>query len=199
VRYVATDSAGEVRAGARDRILEAAYALAQTAGVAALTLEAVAEKAEVSKGGLLYHFPSKQALIAGMVEGLCRTFDDLAAAARQADPEPLGRSARAYLSAASGELWHSSRWLALVGALVLGPDLANAWRADVLAGRAADAAENTDPVAAAIVRLAADGLWVGGVLGLPMPDQGLKIAIVAELDQMTRKTRSASKDPHDAR
>jgi AcrR family transcriptional regulator len=182
------------RTGARERILQAGYAIAGQSGVAALTLDAVADRARVSKGGLLYHFGSKDALVAGMVEDLCRTFGDLAAAAAQADPEPAGRSARAYLSASAGELWRSSRWFALMGALVVNPALLDAWRASVLAGRAADAAENADPAAAAIVRLAADGLWLQGVLGLPDPGPALKASILAELDQMTRRTRE---DRHD--
>lgn len=178
------------RASARERILEAGYAIAAQSGVAAVTLDAVADRAGVSKGGLLYHFPSKEALISGMVEGLCSRFGDLADAAARADPEPTGRSARAYLTASAGELWRSSRWLALVGALVVSPGLLDSWRAGVVAGRAADEAENADPVATAIVRLAADGLWLAGVLGLPGPDQQLRAAIVAELDRMTRETRN---------
>jgi len=154
--------------------------------VAAVTLDAVADRAGVSKGGLLYHFPSKEALVSGMVDELCRTFAELAEAAARADPEPAGRSARAYLAASAGELWHSSRWLALVGALVISPGLLDSWRDWVVAGRAADEAENAGPVAAAIVRLAADGLWLAGVLGLPAPDEQLHAAVLAELDQMTR-------------
>jgi AcrR family transcriptional regulator len=184
---VGAETATGRRAGTRDRILEAGYAIAAQSGVAAVTLDAVANRAGVSKGGLLYHFPSKEALVSGMVDGLCRTFADLADAAAGADPDPAGRSARAYLAAGAGELSQSSRWLALVEALVVSPGLLDAWRAGVVAGRAADEAENADPVAAAIVRLAADGLWLAGLLGLPAPDQRLHAAILAELDQMTRR------------
>lgn len=63
------------------------------------------------------------------------------------------------------------------------------------AGRAADEAESADPVAAAIVRLAADGLWLAGVLGLPAPGQPLRTAILAELDQMTRRPRPRPEGP----
>jgi len=98
----------------------------------------------------------------------------------------VGRSARAYLAASAGDLWHSSRWTALVGALALSPGLLDAWRGILLAGRAADQEEGADPAAAAIVRLAADGLWLWGVLGLPGPDPELKARVLAELNQMTR-------------
>src|SRR5690348_13483576 len=112
------DVADRPDTGTRGRLLEAACTVAERSGVAALTLDAVAAEARVSKGGLLYHFPSKEALLSGMVDMLCRTCRDLAAAAAQADPEPVGRSARAYLAACTGDLWRSSRWTALVGALV---------------------------------------------------------------------------------
>ena len=41
--------------------------IVQCKGVAKLTLEAVAKEAGVSKGGLLYHFSNKEALIEGMI------------------------------------------------------------------------------------------------------------------------------------
>jgi AcrR family transcriptional regulator len=41
-----------------------------------MTLEAVAREADVSKGGLLYHFPSKEALISGMVRRLIEGYRD---------------------------------------------------------------------------------------------------------------------------
>jgi len=52
----------------RDHILQAAGQLVLAEGPSALTLEAAAKAAGISKGGLLYHFPSKEALILGMIE-----------------------------------------------------------------------------------------------------------------------------------
>ena len=49
-----------------DRILDAAEGLILTRGVAGFTLDGVAQAAGVSKGGLLYHFRSKDSLISGM-------------------------------------------------------------------------------------------------------------------------------------
>lgn len=56
------------RSDARERILEAALAVADRVGAAHLTLDAVATEAGVSKGGLLYHFASKDLLLKGVVE-----------------------------------------------------------------------------------------------------------------------------------
>ena len=55
------------RESTRDRLLDAAEALLVEAGPRGLTLDAVAAAARVSKGGLLYHFRSKDALVEGLV------------------------------------------------------------------------------------------------------------------------------------
>src|SRR5689334_4017129 len=55
------------RGGARDRVLDAYETLLIEEGPAAATLDAVAAAADVSKGGLLYHFASKDALVDGLL------------------------------------------------------------------------------------------------------------------------------------
>lgn len=66
------------RGATRERIMEAATAVAHAVGPAHLSLDAVAERAGVSKGGLLYHFPTKASLIKAIVE---RHLDTVAKAA----------------------------------------------------------------------------------------------------------------------
>ena len=51
----------------RDALLDAADHIVASRGVARLTLEEVAREAGVSKGGLLYHFKSKDALTEAMI------------------------------------------------------------------------------------------------------------------------------------
>ncbi len=58
----------------RDRIVDAAEKVVIEVGAAHLTLDAVAEKANVSKGGLLYHFASKDALLKAMLERRIQRF-----------------------------------------------------------------------------------------------------------------------------
>ncbi|SNX73342.1 TetR family transcriptional regulator [Cereibacter ovatus] len=52
----------------RRRLLAAAERLSCTLGPAGMSLDAVAAEAGVSKGGLLYHFPSRHALLRALVE-----------------------------------------------------------------------------------------------------------------------------------
>ena len=51
----------------RENLLVAAETVIIEKGFAHLTLEAVAAQANLSKGGLLYHFPTKDALIEALV------------------------------------------------------------------------------------------------------------------------------------
>ncbi|RWE76813.1 MAG: TetR/AcrR family transcriptional regulator [Mesorhizobium sp.] len=62
------------RANSREKILAAAAAVAREAGPGSLSLEAVASRAGVSKGGLLYNFPTKAKLMQGLVESYLRDF-----------------------------------------------------------------------------------------------------------------------------
>lgn len=56
------------REATRERLIDAAVELVYAESARKLSLEAVAEKAGVSKGGLLYHFKSKSELLRAMVE-----------------------------------------------------------------------------------------------------------------------------------
>ncbi|MGO2537987.1 MAG: TetR/AcrR family transcriptional regulator [Brachybacterium tyrofermentans] len=61
---------------ARDAVLDAYQAILLEHGQRATTLAAVAAKAGVSKGGLLYHFTSKEALAAGLIARLDDLIDE---------------------------------------------------------------------------------------------------------------------------
>ena len=56
------------RASSYDTIIDAAETVVLEAGASHMTLDAVAAKAGVSKGGLLHHFPNKVSLLVAMVK-----------------------------------------------------------------------------------------------------------------------------------
>lgn len=64
----------------RERLLDAAERVVAEAGATHLTLDAVAKSAGISKGGLLYHFPSKESLLEGMLARHFREVDAQVAA-----------------------------------------------------------------------------------------------------------------------
>src|SRR5438552_10278775 len=83
----------------RDRLLDAAEQVVARDGVANLTLDAVAREAGVSKGGLLYHCPSKSALITAVVERLATRCEFDHAQAMADGSQGPGAFARAYIAA----------------------------------------------------------------------------------------------------
>jgi AcrR family transcriptional regulator len=115
---------------------------------------------------LLYHFPSKEALVAGMVDALCQRFAVTVAEWKEREPGPSA-SARAYLSAnafpAEGEV---HQWETLASAFLLSPAQLQQWRDECRAWRREDKEDSSDPLDALILRLAADGLWLSDLFEL---------------------------------
>jgi AcrR family transcriptional regulator len=75
------------RPSCKEAILEAAEEIVIETGAAHLTLDAVAECAKVSKGGLMYHFPSKESLLQAMISRLMDRFERLRDRVRQEVPQ----------------------------------------------------------------------------------------------------------------
>lgn len=99
------------RSNARERIIDAALAVVKEDGAARLSLDAVAERAGVSKGGLLYHFASKSALLKAMVARHVTAFRETMATAH-AEVTQDGRPnalARAYLQAMRARICEKER------------------------------------------------------------------------------------------
>jgi len=156
-------------------------------GYSALTLDAVASAAGVSKGGLLYHFASKEALVAGLLEELLSGFETDQAAAHAADPTAPGAWTRAYLKASAAPPQDESAELASVALLAAAghdPSLLAP-----LQNRYRDWVERLDDdglpgVDAHVVRLAADGLWAVDLFDLAPPDPALRARILARLGEL---------------
>ncbi len=74
---------------ARAKVLHAFASLLVENGERAATIEAVAERAGVSKGGLLYHFGSRDALVDGLLEHLEELTDADVEAMRAASAGPV--------------------------------------------------------------------------------------------------------------
>ncbi|MFF4235157.1 TetR/AcrR family transcriptional regulator [Actinomadura geliboluensis] len=147
----------------KDALLDAAEAVLSEQGTQALTLIAVADRAGVSKGGLLYHFPTKEALVRAMVARVIEEFDDLIAAYVDAygDGVPSAYT-RAYVEATfeilTGEARAYRRWSAITAAAA-DPEQGEPLNAAMRRWHGRDPAEDPDPGAAMVVRLAAEGLW----------------------------------------
>jgi AcrR family transcriptional regulator len=153
-----------------------------------LTLEAVAREAGISKGGLLYHFPSKSALITAIVERLGQRCDNEQLKAIESDPCEVGRFTRAYLTARAeppdpkDEPIHS----ALIAAAGTDPQFLAPMLERFKLWQQRLESDGIDPAAAMIVRLAIDGFCLGTLLGIPVPTGELRRKVLDRLLEMTR-------------
>ena len=149
------------RPSSREAILDAAEEVVIELGGARLTLEAVAERAGISKGGVLYNFPSKDALVVGMAERLMGQYREQ----RTQVMERVGGSDRAAVLRAHIEVFVScDRRCEKVGAGLLAavanqPDLMARVR-DIYRGVWEDAVGSGESFSpeAALVFLATEGL-----------------------------------------
>lgn len=156
----------------RTRILDAAEAMVRARGVSGLTLEAAAREAGVSKGGLLYHFASKEALLAAMLNRLADfVAEDFAKGMQRLPPGP-GRAARAMLawglevSEAEANERCDRAAAVFLAAFHHDPALLDPIRAVVAGLRDAVAADGLPPGHGMAVMAAMDGLFMARIFGM---------------------------------
>jgi AcrR family transcriptional regulator len=183
------------RSATREALLRAASQVVIDKGVEALTLDAVAQQAGVSKGGLLYHFPNKDALMTSMVEQLIQDFETVLQSEFDQDDAPgtPGQWVRAYIRAT---LRFSKQSLALVARLssiaANSPDLFESAKVYEQQSRQRIETSGIDPIKATIILLAADGLWLSEVFQVGTLEEPQLTQVVETLLAMTRSPESAS-------
>ena len=175
------------RPNAREALLDAAAVVVSRGGPAALTLDAVAAQAGVSKGGLLYHFPAKRALVEAMLARWTDGFTAEVEAAASGDTR-AGAWTRAYArvssAAAAAADDEVADQIAMLAVLAEAPERLDAVRERYGAWQARCEADGIDDADATIVRLAADGLWLSQLLGLAPPEGELLERVRARLEEL---------------
>ncbi|MBP1311866.1 AcrR family transcriptional regulator [Paenibacillus sp. 1182] len=166
----------------RELILKAASIIVHEEGVEKLTLEAVAKKAGISKGGLLYHFPNKDELILGMVEQLSTSFVSEFNERAENDMHSKGRWTRAYMNTSfSGDRNASDLYTALSAAQFTNPQMLKLLQDEYENIQNKIENDELDPIRSTIVRLAIDGLWFAEMFGLAPPDEEMRQKMMEEL------------------
>jgi AcrR family transcriptional regulator len=169
---------------ARDRILEAAERVVAEVGAARLTLEVVAQAASVSKGGLLYHFPSKELLLGALAQRYVDNMERCVEAAKTKLAEDV--SSRDLKARVVGMLGRDPRSKALGAALLATAandlTLLEVIR-DCIAKCTKDLEENSSLhfARAAVVGLAVDGLMMRESLRISAFTDEQREQIVEEL------------------
>jgi AcrR family transcriptional regulator len=168
-------------------ILDAASSIVAEKGIFYLTLDAVAEKAGISKGGLLYHYRSKEVLVEKMVEHLASNYQSKIDNRATEDPEEKGRWTRAYLDVTFKNTYHNKDMHAgLLAAKAVNPNLLNPiheayskWQYDI-------ENDGLDPTMATIIRLATDGIWLADLFEINPIEDEQKELVYKTLKSWTR-------------
>lgn len=170
----------------RYEILEAAAQVVLAQGAAHLTLDAVAQTAGVSKGGLLYHFPNKESLIAGMLDLYLDDFEARIEAALSALPEEAhGSWLRAYVQASFDEQLQNPALIAgVLAAVVDNPALLTRVYARYTHWLDRSIASGVSRLTAVLVLQATDGLWYAELLGINLLDAQDRLSLRNRLLQL---------------
>ncbi len=169
------------RKSARDKILNAAERVIQRQGLAATTIEAVAAEAGVSKGGLFYHFSSKNEMLDQLIDHYREWFYATRAEIMTTLPDSPGKLLKATILAS---IKHPARSTSNVSNLVaLLDNIALRDKISVMKREIYEElmAHSGVPERIAIAILAIDGLWFAEILGPGTIPADLKQRIIDEM------------------
>jgi len=189
-------------------ILTAAERVVLRDGVMCLTVEAVAREAKLSKGGVLYHFATKESLIQAMLDRLIQYCEQEIAQHQENDTAP-GHWTRAYvrktlapLTSYPGEAdFPKSKEVGagLIVAAATNPKLLEPLRKRFRTWQRAIERDGISPTRATVIRLAVDGLWLADVLGIWSLSDKLRRQVLNDLIRLTRDTGQGEGAPGEGR
>lgn len=176
----------------RERLLRVAGDVVHRDGVRGLTLESVARAAGVSKGGLLYHFPNKRALIEAMAEA--RVAEVRSAIERHHERHLEHGLTASYIASLDGAP-DTHLDTALMAAAFEYPEAVAPFRQAFAEFQRMARTSTADPTLATLLRLACDGLWLAELVDLDVLEPAERAAVLERM--MTLATDAADHPPAD--
>jgi len=153
----------------RSKLLSAALAVLESDGARALTLDKVASKAEVSKGGLTHHFKSKQELLLGVFDLVIASMRSRTEALLLDEPDDgtPGRFTRAYIRANLEciQCGEAESMRALLEMLITEPAIVALRRPEIRGLHERLESDGLNPIHALSLASASDGCWTDVLLG----------------------------------
>lgn len=129
----------------------------------------MAKEAQISKGGLLYHFPNKDALMAGMTDYLLQSFTNEVVHTANEDSCAKGKWTRAYTAITFNQLDNEfDMHVAFLAAVAINPTLLQTISEHFQLLHTHMENDHIDPVVSTIIRLAADGMYFNHLYGIDL-------------------------------
>lgn len=168
----------------RAKLIECAVRIIVEQGPNAVTVQAVADAAGVTKGGLLHHFQDKKQLSRAVSEYLLSQMDAEIDQLMSQDTVEYGRFTRAYINAVLQDLAsaQSEQWIALAVYSITESELKYMWNEWVREKQRVHCDTDSDQMLQ-VLRYAADGIWFEVLLGDGYQDR--HSALLSDLVQMT--------------
>lgn len=183
-------SRSQVASQTRQKIFEACSHILQSEGLSNLTLEAVADEAGISKGGLLYHFPNKVALIEALFEYHNDIFETRLLELVELEGDHPGAWLRAYAKASIEQISdpdNVSLYVSLFAAEERYASAHRLMRDKYVAWQKRIDESRLDPDWAMLVRFAVDGLWFAEMHRYAPPDQERRDRIISMILYLTHE------------
>ena len=179
------------RTSNKDLMLDAAEAVVMDEGSGKLTLDAVAERAGVSKGGVLYHFPTKEALLLAMMDRMIAHSHEVRSEILEEMPDGPGRALKAELQASLVSKQEKPKLCAgMLAAVAYEPKLMEAAQAFHKQRFSAHTAGKGGSERKALVLLAADGLFFLEMLQVSPFSAAQRKAMINELFKLAEEVSS---------
>lgn len=172
---------------ARQQVLDAAARIVRARGAAALTFEELVAESGITRGGITYHFPTKDELLRALVErDRVRWSETLARHGEAVSGDP-GGSLVAYVRTATSHDPEYRRYVSgMLTAVAHQPELLDGCRALYRAQLPDVAGSEARALDALAVMLAADGLfWMEQLVFLELPAE-VRERLVARLESLAR-------------
>jgi AcrR family transcriptional regulator len=171
----------------RDTVLKAAAHIIAQQGIGAFTIEAVAQEAGLTKGGVLHHFPSKEALVNDLIDGVMQTFNQRLQAELAAEPEGKpGRWLRAYIRTVFFADYDDTNLIpALAAAVDADHQTLERIRSSFAFSQQTAIQDGVDPVQATLIRLAVDGVVFTRALRINVLDSATSQQVYDALLRLT--------------
>lgn len=150
-----------MRPSQKNVILDAAVRVTERDGITGLTLESAAEEAGVTKGGLMYHFRTRDDLLVAIQKHLTGRWEtQLEAELGKALAEATVRESTAAYVRAGTDGTSSKADLAFMVESATSPELAAVWDDHLSRWAPAPATTDRSDIDLLLARLAVDGLWL---------------------------------------
>ena len=173
------------------RIFEACQSILVEKGSKGLTLDAVAQEAKLSKGGLLYHFPTKEVLVKELFQHVIDAFDVEITQQAEISKEEKGSWLKAYAAGSMKQALNPaiSKLMASLFASVDDFPWVHSFMQEKYSEWQNKAeASGVDPAVATLFRLTIDGMWFTEIYQYAPPSKKRREEILRVLYDLASKS-----------